>query len=100
MKCANETVTIELKNGTSIYPNRISLLGLLNSFPHLLISSRNDPSRHHHLRLPTNEHSLARRQDDSKGPGPYLARHNQYPWIDDSILHSSGLVTSRYAAYR
>jgi hypothetical protein len=55
MKCANETVTIELKNGM--------LLLLLLEFagPDVLTYARNHHPWHHYLGVTSNEHSFAHR---------------------------------------
>lgn len=56
MKCANETVTIELKNGAYAF-----LSTALSSSNH----NRHNHPWHNHVRFPTNEHGSAHSQNDT-----------------------------------
>jgi len=108
MKCANETVTIELKNGTHLHSLSFRLSDQAGAasnvckFPIPINEDlyRYDSPRHHHVRLAANEHSPSRRENDSPRPRSDFARHDQYPRLDDPILHPAGLAATGYAADR
>ena len=80
MKCANETVTIELKNGTIFLG-----LCLCEFYPTkqlLTLFYRHYSPWHYHLRLPSNEHRSPRRQNDTQGARSNSSGHDQYPWLN------------------
>ena len=97
MKCANETVTIELKNGKIQIPPHCSQLlrALANAS-----KTRHHRARHYRLGLPPNEHGSARGEDDAEGTRPHISRHDQHPRLDDPLLHPTRLAATRQAAHR
>lgn len=96
MKCANETVTIELKNG--MFDAQILCFSLCIIADKLI--NRHNRTRHHHLRLALDEHSLANGQDDPSWSRPYLSGHHEHPWLYDSILYPSRLPSPGHPTHR
>ncbi|KAI9656442.1 MAG: hypothetical protein M1829_000401 [Trizodia sp. TS-e1964] len=91
MKCANETVTIELKNGLLPAPA-----------PHIA-HPLSPPPRLHRTRdnricLTADEHGATHRENDTARARACGTRHDQHPGLDDPILHPAGLAAARHAA--
>lgn len=92
MKCANETVTIELKNGMPNHRERLLC--------YFADRQRHNPPRHHNLRVAPNEHRPPRRQDDPQGSRADISGYDQHPRLDDTVLHSPGLLASGHATHQ
>ena len=96
MKCANETVTIELKNGNASYlsPFRPTLR---LSFSHHLY--RHYSPWHHHLCITANEYCTSRRQDDPSRTRSYFSWHHKHSRIHYSLLYPTWFTSVRHIAH-
>ncbi len=102
MKCANETVTIELKNGAHVL-GCLAFIFLRSEnvmLRHFLGGPRYHYQWHDCVGVATDEHGASHRQDDPTRPGSHLTRHHQHPRLDYSILHPPRLASLRHPAHR
>lgn len=100
MKCVNETVTIELKNGTR-YTKLLNRIGCYLSMQWLTtVLFRNNRARHNHVGLAVDEHCLTNSQDDRPRPRPHLLGYHEHPRFHDPLHHPARLAALRYAPDR
>ena len=99
MKCANETVTIELKNGTD-FSGPVVFVDFTRPSKLLTLFYRHYTPWHYHLRLPSNEHRSPRRQNDTQGARSDSSGHDQYPWLYYQIFHPAGFTAVRHSVDR
>src|SRR6266566_6870198 len=103
MKTANETVTVELKNGEPLLPFTVFLL--CPRVARLVENTRAYGGRpryyhpwHHNLGLAADEHGAAQCKDDPQGPGDGLARQHEHPRQHNSLHHPARQLAAGHAA--